>query len=165
MAYLKKEQYDRRSANAALHMEEQKNIETLTEEQHELLALICAMRHELHCISPEKFYYTEGAGYEELTDMVTDFCGDEKNFKNLIKEVEIEYDTTIIEDIMTDFENGGGDRDDEWGQEVNEEYRNNCIEGYGKLISKMNTAIEEYLRYIDSEYGTEYCPTGALRIA
>ena len=168
MAYLTKEQYNYRRESAAQRMADNAEIETLTPEQHEILAELCALRHWLHSeVRPISFYYTSHSDYDTLTELTSDLTGEERNFAKIIEETGIDFDLTNLRNIISDLsvmDTDGyteelSEDDDERKEQIEE-----IISEYGRLQENINTEIEKFLAQVDKEYGTNYCPTGALRI-
>jgi len=149
---MEKEEYERREMAAQRRMKEQKEITTLSEEQHDLISEICAIRHKLHVFG-KKYYYLENGDNDTFSDF----------FENINFRL-IELDLPPIEGIPRidefpndcDRYNGVIDNTDE-----DEE------ENYNEFLSMMddvNNNVEEWLHHIDRIYDTSYAPTGAYRI-
>lgn len=154
MAYLSKEQYDYRRESAARRMAENAEIETLSEEQHEALAEICRMRHELHC-NPESIFLTDSSDYTEYSRYVSNLDGDERNFSRIAEEAGL---PVLNIELFDDYDN---DRAGEWDEDYDYEVSLRATLDY---VERLNTTIENWLRAIDEEHGTDYCPSGALRV-
>jgi hypothetical protein len=154
MAYLTKEQYNYRRESAAQRMADNAEIETLTPEQHETLAYICKMRHELHC-NPTGIFYTGGADYDRLVELVSDYTGTENNFMRIASEAGL---PPLHIELYDEYDN---DSAGEWDEDFKiDEAEQECI----AYVERLNTTIETWLRAIDEEHGTNYAPTGALRV-
>lgn len=148
MAYLSKDQYSRRNENAAIRMQSNKSINSLTEEQHDALAFLCSARHNLHSQKDKAIKSIENglvreilyanAQIKESGLKVMSFVGDDRSDY-------IDIDTLDILDI-----DGDDEYDDEYNRISNE-------------LEELNDKIEKYLSEIDSEFGTNYAPTGLLR--
>ena len=150
MAILTKEQYDKRTENAIIRQENNKQVTTLTEEQHELIAEVCNMRHKIHS-SDKELYNMESLFSEEASKWI-----DEINSK--LKEVNLSKIENIprIEDIPT--------ANDVYDGLIDEDEEEDNVEEFFKIMNILNNSIEKWLSNIDFEHGTKYCPTGAHRI-
>ena len=158
MGHLNKYQYSYRNESASRRVIENSRNSALTDEQHEALSNLCKARHELHsnidsCIINDCHGYKKelivcniAIGESGLSDMsfipsdITDYI-DIDDFQCLY---EIE---TVPEDEM--------------------EKQNWYDDNYSRIYSELellNSNIEKFLREIDVKYGTNYCPTGNLRI-
>lgn len=158
MAYLNKKQYDYRRESAAKRMQENKEIDTLTEDQHDILSELCKIRHKIH------------------SDKKNVIISDDENYKaKLIRiniklmELELPYmefipcgegDYIDIDTIDGLYEYDEVPEDDE---ERKEWYDNNYWR-ISEELEKLNSQIEKYLKGIDEKYNTNYCPTGNLRM-
>lgn len=167
MGYVNKEGYERKAEWAARRNAKNAEIETLTPEQHEALAEVCRMRHEIH-IGHKAMFVTESANYDKLWSYLPNWEGSGK-----INEVLSETGLAKIElpdltmsapndniwcEAMEDDDRAEYDDDiDRWIAE----YAEPTLED---MLDKVNNQIEDYLRNIDKEHGTSYCPTGATRI-
>lgn len=164
MAYLKKEQYERRNENSAKRNIEnsEKAVENgMTENQSELIVRLCCLRHDIH------------------TNTRHIICGDEQGFKKQLVELNSEIHEsgliamTFISHHVEDFIDidtidEAYDYEDEnkpeLGSDEYYEWYNSEYEKISAELEKLNTKIENYLSEIDSKYGTNFAPTGALRI-
>lgn len=149
----KKEIYERKKEWAARRMADNKEIETLTEEQHELLERLCTFRHDLHTNWDSAF--CSGSGdYDKYANEICVHCvGMENDLYTEVKEAfgkapftPIDYPDDYCYDVL--------------GYESVEEARE---EAY-KLFEQVNEEIEAFLYSIDKEHGTDYCPSGYTRI-
>ncbi|MFA5068076.1 MAG: hypothetical protein WC466_08610 [Candidatus Izemoplasmatales bacterium] len=157
-AYHSKDVYDKKREYAARKMAKNKDIDTMTDEQHDAVANLCSIRHELH------------------TNMHNVAISDDQNIKKKIVLAniqlresdlphmsfvpldEIDYiDIDSIEDLKLMGENPEND------EEKNEWYTENYYRISNEL-SELNSNIEKYLKQIDEKYGTSYCPTGLSRV-
>lgn len=157
MAYLTKEQYERRAENAAIRMAKNAQISSLTEEQHEALKELCYRRHEMHSnmdsctISSENRIMAKLAKAGVMLAQAGIPC-------QALPSDEADYiDIDSIEDLYEI------DDDPEDDDERREWYADNYSRIMSEL-SELNEQIEDYLRTIDEQHGTSYCPTGAQRI-
>lgn len=147
MGFVSKEGYERKAAYVARKMEENRLVETLTEEQHDVLAWLCNLRHEMHT-NQHPLFLNESAEfseiwqkYEEIYDKLTD-CGLDTIELPASEDIPCDFDLEIDSDF--DYEETYGD--------------------FVKIMEDINNRIEVYLHDIDKKHGTEYCPTGATRI-
>lgn len=159
MARLSASEYEKRKANAELKMAKNALVLSLTEEQHDALATLCAARHNMHSSMDSCAKSTENgllqdiirangeirkAGLAPIPDIGTD---DGDDF--------IDIDTIAL---ARELENM--DVDDEGYSTWEEETYERIIEE----LESLNQTIEQYLAKIDAKYGTQYAPTGAQRI-
>lgn len=158
MAHLNKEQYARRSENAAKRMEANAAIPTLSEEQHEALANLCNARHNLHCDMEAAAKTNENGLLQEIQEAniylhnaklppIPGIGTDDDDF------IDIDSISELIE-----IENRDTSSDD------HEKWVYEKLEAICDQLEELNTTIEKYLASIDQKYGTSYAPTGALRI-
>lgn len=153
MATLCKEQYAYRERSARIKNENNIGVAIsngMTEEQAELIAELCALRHELHT---------------NMDKVVTDDFGSIK-IKPRLVELNQRIEQSGIEPMQFIPYNRADyiDIDDLFELNVSEEdYADEYNRIYGEL-SELHNKIEDYLRDLDKEYGTDWCPTGALRI-
>ena len=157
MAYLDKKQYDYRREAAGKRMQENKEIDTLTEDQHDILSDLCKIRHEIHSdkknviISDDEDYKAKliriNIKLIELELLYMEFIPCDEGDYIDIDTIDglYEYDEVPEDD---------GERKD-W-------YDNNYWR-ISEELEKLNHKIEKYLKEIDEQYNTNYCPTGNLR--
>lgn len=151
MAYLSKEQYDRRRDNAARRMAANAEIETLTPEQHEFLDELCSMRHEIHC-SGLAMFCCQSSDYSRLWDYIDN--GDETlngRARALGFDLQARNDSIDVP------------ADDDWDWDDEYEDIDAAREACMQWLNEWNDEIEQFLLSVDKTYGTNYCPTGALR--
>jgi hypothetical protein len=155
--------YSRNNYMSALS-NENREITTLTEEQHDALEHLCSDRHYIHTNS-ESLYLSESAEAGEIDKMVG-YSGDSM-INNYLSEAElpnvnfnsIEY--PLDDDSYESMEFSGVDMDSE---DSKEEYRVKGLESAHQYTEKINNLIEDYLRSIDTEHGTHYASTGGQRL-
>lgn len=158
MAYLSKEQYERRNENAWERMAENAENKALSEEQHEALAFMCQIRHEIHCLDVESLFNSESSDFDKWK--YVDTCNFDNEICLKIKESKLPKwnwfcDSSTVDSDSTVYEC--------YPEEEREKTRETAIEEISSIKEKFNSSCEEYLRMIDNKYGTSYCPTGALR--
>jgi len=169
MSYLSQADYAHRDQNARLRMQDNAEITTLTPDQHEALATLCATRHWLHCLSGDVLYNTEHPEYDQVSELVTDITGEgEATIIDLIEATQIQYDTTKIKEYMNQIELMDNDAMHEGLEEADEDTQNEMIytakSAYSTVLNEINNEIERFLKLVDREHETNYCPTGALRV-
>ena len=148
MAILNKEQYAARNERAAERMVLNAEITTLTPEQHEFLAELCRMRHEIHC-SQRSVFLSESAFYPAASKYLME-C------KAKSQAVGFALQVDSFDYVPSDWSFGEGLEPYETIEEAEEE----CLDWLGKW----NNDVESFLRAIDRQHGTNYCPCGRLRI-
>lgn len=163
MAYLKKEQYEYRRESAARRAADNEAIAIehgMTEEQAELISELCRLRHELHTNMDavttsdadlrlkSKLVSVSAQIVESGLPKVPCLPCDESDYID-IDDIDVLYECEKWPDSGTQ----------EWQDKYDEEY----YRIYGEL-EQLNKDIEAYLADIDKQYGTHWCPTGALRI-
>lgn len=163
MAYLNKEQYAYRRESAARRNADNEVVAVehgMTGEQAELISDLCRLRHELH------------TNMDRVTRSDTDLRIKAQLVaaNAAIKESGLtpvpciptdEGDYIDIDDIdlLQEIEEWPESGTDEWQEKWNEEYSRIYDE-----LEQLNSDIEHYLADIDRQYGTAWCPSGALRI-
>ena len=163
MAYLTKEEYERRNKNAAKKMAANKEIAQgrLSDEQCELLEQLCKLRHEIHCLGASELFNSES----NKSDTMNEIDGE-----HLIYEVKKSFpQASIIQDIEiseipSDMDWYEGLIDQEEYEEDFENYRQESLEYLTNILHRWNEQVEEFLGIIDEEFGTSYRPTGWQRL-
>lgn len=163
MAYLNKEQYAYRREAAARRAADNEAIAVehgMTEEQAELISRLCSLRHELHSNMDE---VTKGDGNLDIKGRLVELAReiDEAGLPQVpcIPIAEGDYiDIDSIDDLL-EYGEWPESGTDEWQEKYDDEYFRIHDE-----LSDLNNEIEKYLAGIDKQYGTKWCPTGALRI-
>lgn len=163
MAYYSKEVYERKQRYAERKMRQNAEVESLTEEQHDALAALCTFRHEFHSMKVSHFVNSE-APDNDLLEMIDDAYG-EPEINVALEEVGLEpisFPSSV--DLPTDVD---------WFEcmtkEEKAEYKdfsdfcNSCADRWSEYKEEVNTLIEQYLKKIDQEHGTQYSPTGIGR--
>ena len=147
-------------------MAENAKNDSLTSEQHEVIASLCSYRHNFHssmdriCQNDENGQKNEliyiNSQLQEVGLPVMDFCG-----------VNVGEDYIDIDDINDAIffakEDGSYIDPDKYPQEYQDWY-DDTYDTIMQKLEDLNTNIEKYLYEIDQKYKTSYCPTGALRI-
>lgn len=162
MAYLKKEQYEYRREAAARRASANEKVAVehgMTEEQAALISRLCTLRHDLHTNIDKTVICNSECGHGILPDLVK--LGNEIIESGLQKVSCIPEDYFEIDDIDTlqECEEWPESGTREWQDKYDDEY----YRIYGEL-EQLNKDIEKYLSDIDKQYGTHWCPTGALRV-
>lgn len=194
MAYLNKEDYERRQRNADLRMAENAKIETLSEEQHEAISSLATFRHDYHCNmnsiashSPTTNEYTRKAVKvaEEIIQLgiisntyifladdcefikkdikITDYIANINEMIDtadaMVEDDEVAiYDYNYYKDTSHTIDDYEESR--ELRLEVYEFYHSRAL----KQADDLHKFLEKLLNIVDKQYGTNYAPTGALRL-
>ncbi len=163
MAKLTKEQYAYRRESAARRNADNEAIAVehgMTEEQAELISKLCTLRHELHSnmdkvASNDSQLNIKG----QLVELAREI--DEAGLPQVpcIPIAEGAYIDIDSLDELLEYGEWPESGTDEW----QEKYDDEDFRIYNEL-SNLNKEIEKYLAEIDRQYGTKWCPTGALRI-
>lgn len=162
MAYLTKEQYEYRREAAAARNAKNESIAVengMTEQQADLISRLCSLRHELHCCMDDIVKGGDVAiGIRErfswLEDEMEKIGLPELGVSGSLEELD-DMDGLIYyygEDVPEDHDS------DEFKDWYDEEYQRIYNE-----LSNIHDSIEHYLKEIDENYKTSFCPTGALR--
>lgn len=158
MAFLTKEAYERKARYVEKRMKKNKEIESLTEEQHDALSWLCAIRHEMHC-EEQCFFHSESGEYAEFWGYIgVDEDGEiVKRIKSVgLPEFKWSFSNCALnlpDDDSVCYELG-------YTEEEIEEQRGKMLE----LAKKINNDIERYLLGVDHKFGVDYCPAGLTRI-
>lgn len=173
---MSKAMYEAKERYAKKKMQENAKIDTLTDEQHDALAQLCAFRHKFHSNKASLFLSESSFAAEFSFEMQSD-----ENSK--LREVGLPtiewsfYDNSHIPDdsfrewfnfanyseLSETIQEQGLELDlddDETYELVYDELYTEAMGEYEEL----NQDIEKYLRRIDEEHGTQYCPTGFARL-
>lgn len=173
---MSKAMYEAKERYAKHKMQENAKIDTLTAEQHDALWALCTFRHKFHSNKADLFLSESSFAGEFSFEMQSD-----ENSK--LKEVGLPaiewsfYDNCHIPDDsfrewfdFSDYANIAKvvldeglelDLDDDDTYNV---VRVMLFEQAMDEYEKLNNDIEKYLRRIDEEHGTQYCPTGFARL-
>lgn len=161
MAKLSREAYDGRREWAARRMAENAKIDSLTQEQHDLLAELCTFRHNLHC----SWDSLANGNAQDIEAQISEYYEDtlSDRTRRLFGEAAynlIDYNTTA--DDPEDVEEYMGIPTDLYNDDYNE-WCERIREADFDLFSTINSEIESFLTRIDNKYGTSYAPSGATR--
>lgn len=130
----------------------------LTEDQVKGIMEIAGIRHEIHCIDAlrilensnhdsEKFYNAP----DRIAEIIEE--NDLPEFESEIDFVELPTSDDYYELYEDEYE------------DLNDWIENSgCINQISDAKEKFNGEIEAYLKKIDEESGTAFCPTGVTRI-
>lgn len=145
---------------------ENETIETLTPEQHEALQFVCYARHQLH-VGHEEMFRSSNANYNDLWDSLDSCCETSINSElekvglPKISGIDLERDNFESYDDWYDlmYDDDRAEYNDDINAWIEEVYSN-----LSDALQEVNRKIESYLRTIDEEHGTNYCPSGSQRI-
>lgn len=149
--------YEKRERNAEIRMSENSEIETLSEEQHIALARLCKIRHEIHC-NNESMFNAQSSSYSNLWSYID--SDNSNSIYQMLDNVNLDNNLCWNRDMIPDSEDYDKEEVD-GGFEIDDydEAFDICI----SFLRRVNNDIEKFLRKIDKEHGTSYCPTGATR--
>jgi len=155
MGLISKEGYEAKERYAQKRMEENAKIETLTEEQHNALAWLCAVRHEMHT-NKKAFFNSENANNSKFYEYI------DTRINEVLSGCELPCISWTIStfDIVSDIDYYELLDADEQTDDKYDELLSECYD----QVEQINKDIENYLRKIDKQHKTNYCPTGATRI-
>ena len=163
MAYLTEEQYAYRRESAARRAATNEVIAVehgMTEQQAEMISELCSMRHELHTNMDSVTINDSNLNIKsELVKLARRI--DESGLPQVPCIPIAEGDYIDIDDIDGLLEY------DEWPEQGTQEWQDKYDDEYARIygdLEQLNKDIEAYLADIDKQYGTSWCPTGALRI-
>lgn len=153
MAILSREAYEGKRRWADARMAANAEIDTLTPEQHETLAWLCRIRHEMHT-HQEAFFFDESSEHDEFWNYIE--SDDGTDIDSRLREVGLPgiRFPGAAENYITD----STWRDD--GYETIEEAESESV----AFAERINSIIEIYLTKIDTEHGTNYAPSGETRL-
>ena len=165
MGYLDKNAYGNKREWVARRMSQNAKSNSLTEEQHEALEQLCKFRHDLHC-NQKSLFLTNSCEYTYFWESVrgnNHILGRLGDVSLPILTIEGSYsvpsDYDWNDDEYGEYEVGIDSEDDRY-EDKYEYVFSICLD----FVENVNRQIEEYLRDIDEQYETSYCPTGATRI-
>ena len=154
---MNKQAYQARKESAANHkMNQKERCSSMSDQQHDSLAEICTLRHNLHCSDGVGIFTGEG-GEDKMISTINELISDfDQNYRI----------TEFTEDDLTDVDwYDIFDEEDKSNYNYEfQEYRDHAIRLILNKIEKINTEIEKFLKKIDKEHHTEYCPSGFTRV-
>ena len=148
----------KRAENAAKRMLQNKEKKGfLTEDQHDALANLARVRHNLHS-NLEALAHGTDSGRDIERDLIR---ANNRLYEQGIPVEGIPYDEADYFEIdnLDDERNFAHDNGTELSAEDEDEIVANALREWDKV----NFRIEDYLRKIDEQNGTDYAPTGAQR--
>lgn len=149
MTHFTKEQYDKKNEWASKRASQNKEITTLTTEQHDALELICRKRHELHS-EAKGFFLSESSIYNEY-----DFYPAEWSVEETLISIIQENNLPDIKITLRDYDNWYNDRDyEEAGLTVEEAFDITYT-----TKEKIDQDIRNWLSFVDYTYDTNYAPS------
>ena len=161
----KKEIYEGKELYTQKKMLKNSEIDTLTEDQHEILRELCYYRHQIHINHKSIFLITD----DHLVDNFNDFSKE----NNLPFNIDYDIMLTVLDyeiltkDQILEYEKKA--------KEINKKCKDSsfysayslwCEENFENCCSyleNLNNQIENFLRNIDKKHGTQYAPTGLSR--
>ena len=166
MAKLSKDIYDKKANWASERMERNKEIKSLTVNQHDALSTIASKRHNLHVSSGGNPSRYDSEGYYNFFGST--FLDGKGKLIEIIEENNLPKFKPYL--IIDEFTYLGGD---EWNDDEIDGYDENLdlgSEDYDKKydaylniilnnIELLDQSVRDYLAYIDYLYGTNYAPS------
>ncbi len=160
-AWEAKERYvQRRNAQNA-------QITTLTEEQHDLLAEVASIRHNIHSsidntFSVEAMDNSDISKLDDINERLEAVGLPPINLPDTSFFVTSDdYDYVLTADDRAEYEELAAENGFESGFHYWME--NSAYNEYYDQMSDLNSVMEQYLKDIDAEHGTQYAPTGWAR--
>ena len=163
MAYLTKDDYYRRELAAGRRMAQNAEIETLTQEQHDVISDFCSFRHKFHT-GMSRIVYNNGEAFTELIRLNGEF---QELGLPIMEGIPTYNDSYInIDDInsLTDYDEEYSEVEFDDDEEKRLEWVQKHYDRIYDELSELHKKMEKHLERIDEEYGTTYAPTGALRV-
>ena len=153
---MSKDMYERKQAYAENRMRSNAENENLTESQHNTLAWLCSIRHNVH-VNQEAFFYDESSSNTEYWNLIDDGNGNGTISEKLaeVNLPDLEWSFSVDDYLSDTICKEYGYTDEETEEELK-----NVLE----MAAIFNKDIEKYLRNIDKQYGTNYCPSGITRL-
>ena len=127
-------------------MEQNAKNKNISLEQHEFLEQLAHFRHKLHS-SPHKYFLNRQLTYE------FDYFFASVQSETFFKERNLPYPKDIL-NMVKNVQNCKNEQIIDF---------NKAVEQFAYQSEALNTLIERYLRNIDDEKGTLYCPSGMTR--
>lgn len=164
MAYLNKEQYDKRQRAAQernARNADKAMLQGMTEEQADAVQELCGFRHEFHCnvekiAKSDEYSYRYFAKLEEINGNLADLGLPTFKHKDWEDYDNIEICTSLPED----YDMPDRDENEKAWLDWYDEQMSRIIDD----LNDLNDAIEEVLSEIDTKYHTNFAPTGAQRL-
>ena len=175
----KKQLFENKKGYVEKLMKKNREIKSLTSEQHNVLEWLCKIRHEIHC-STESIWYGNSNSLKSFDNSSSE-CEVIIRLKEVgLKDFKLNFDYVGLP-TEADFECLSENEQLEW-EEKADNYNNEHPNGMGhsslslwreesweyqefvECLEDLNTQIEYYLKEIDEEYGTNYCPSGHSRL-
>lgn len=159
MSKLSKAQYEERANSARISGNN--NAETLkfhevNEDFIATMSKITETRHLLHKNLEDNamtWFLGEDQKVSNWVDLLQNWAG--VNYLDESTVMDIDWQHDLIDK---------GDYLDEDGEPSYWLFVQECTQDIAKQITKINSAVEDKMSDIDKEYGTQYQPTGSLRI-
>lgn len=133
---------------------------TLTPSQHDALDYLCAVRHEMH--SKQRGFYLSDDPHHNNFEL---YIG--KNGDGVLNQVLASVGLPLLhynKDIFKVLEGHEFDRMEFKSDYEFEMYKAQFYDKSKEIIEELNTRIEGYLKKVDREHGTHYCPVGKYRV-
>ena len=171
MAHFTKEEYEYKREYAENRFDENAQIaqeKGMTDEQVDAIAIICRIRHDIHSGDRMSMFFNTSDSLEKAEDI-----------EELIAETElpsIEWAHNYIIDCVSiiDYDElMAADEKEKWeakaekmGYQTGVDCWMNQTDVYDdfyEMVEDFNSDIEKWLKIIDNQYGTSFCPTGIAR--
>lgn len=159
MAHFTKDQYQAKNEWAAQRMSSNKEIATLTEDQHETIAAICTLRHEAHT-NFEEFWNPKGTSKLSCLfpcEWETEDCA----INNMLSEAKlpsIRWSTQRTYSNSPSIEDFCEEIDDNMDKDEKNEILDDMKNDLQETLNKLDQDVRDYLAYIDSIHNTNYAP-------
>ncbi|MFA6569919.1 MAG: hypothetical protein WCT77_01645 [Bacteroidota bacterium] len=150
--------YEGKRRYADKKMQENKNIGTLTEEQHDAISSLCSVRHDLHSSQDSVIRSDSDGKKKKLIKVNIELQESGLNPMSFVPTETSDYIDIDSIDELYEMEEVPEDE-----KEKQDWYDDNYYRISNEL-ENLNTKIENYLGEIDEKYGTSYNPTGLSRI-
>jgi len=153
----KMNKYEGKQRWAENRMAKNREIDTLTEEQHDVLADLCSVRHDIHSNKRSIIVSDESKRLQkliEINEQIKDSGLDYMEFIPTDTSDYIDIDSIYFLEETEDVPEDDSERQD-W-------YDSNYVRISGEL-EILNDKIEKYLIEIDKKYKTNYAPSGMSR--
>ncbi len=153
-----KDVYDKKAEWAFKKHQKNRSIDSLTEEQHDVLTELASIRHDFH-VKMDDITKTDSGGIKKKLIKVNIELKQSglDPIKSIPTSAEDYIDIDTIDELY-EFDDVPEDDD-----ERNEWYDDNYHRIYSEL-GELHNDIENYLLEIDKKHGTNYSPGGHTRI-